>query len=60
MAVSEPAKNAPPPEPMPEPSSLSDDKGEIEEVAPPNEMRAFVMADADALTDLVMSNFMTN
>jgi hypothetical protein len=60
MAVSEPAKNAPLPEPMPEPSGLSDDKGEIQEVAPPNEMRAFVIADADALTDLVMSNFMTN
>jgi hypothetical protein len=37
-----------------------DPKKDIPTVAPPNEMRAFVLADADVLTDLVMSNFMTN
>lgn len=36
------------------------DKKDIPTVAPPNEMRAFVLSDADVLTDLVMSNFMTN
>jgi hypothetical protein len=36
------------------------DKKDIPTVATPNEMRAFVLADADALTDLVMSNFMPN
>ncbi|HEX7670152.1 MAG TPA: Gldg family protein [Polyangiaceae bacterium] len=36
------------------------DPKDIPVVAPPNEMRAFVLADADVLTDLVMSNFMTN
>jgi hypothetical protein len=49
--------SAKPPEPK------KDDKGkdkDIPTVAPPSEMRAFVLADADAITDLAMSNFMTN
>lgn len=37
----------------------SDDK-DIEDVPLPNEMRAFVLADVDALSDVVMANFMTN
>ncbi|HEX3595359.1 MAG TPA: hypothetical protein VHU80_09665, partial [Polyangiaceae bacterium] len=37
-----------------------DDKKDIPTVATPNEMRAFVLSDADVFTDLVMSNFMTN
>lgn len=43
--------------------SKKDDKQkdkDIPVVAPPDEMRAFVLADADAITDLAMSNFMTN
>jgi hypothetical protein len=37
-----------------------DAKKDIPAVAPPNEMRAFVLADADVLSDLLMSNFMSN
>lgn len=37
-----------------------DSKKDIPTVAPPNEMRAFVLADADVVSDLLMSNFMSN
>jgi len=35
-------------------------KGEVPDVPMPKEMRAFVLADADAITDLALSNAMTN
>ncbi len=57
-AVSQPTEGAKPPEKK-EPPKTGDQK-DIPTVAPPNEMRAFVLADADVVTDLVMSNFMTN
>jgi len=44
----------------PEPKKDEKKDKDIPTVAPPNEMRAFVLADADAITDLAMSNFMTN
>jgi hypothetical protein len=61
-AVSEPLAGAPPPEPPKDDKkdAKKDDKKDIPTVATPSEMRAFVLADADAFTDLVMSNFMTN
>jgi hypothetical protein len=46
--------------PGPKKDDKPDPKKDIPTVAPPNEMRAFVLADADVVTDLVMSNFMTN
>lgn len=57
-AVSQPVAGSAPPPPAPK----KDDKAakDIPVVATPNEMRAFVMSDADALSDLVMSNFMSN
>jgi hypothetical protein len=55
-AVSEPVTGTQPP---PKKDDRKGDK-DIPTVAPPNEMRAFVLADADALTDLALSNFMAN
>jgi hypothetical protein len=55
-AVSEPVEGDKPPEKKDEKKGDKD----IPTVATPNEMRAFVLSDADVLTDLVMSNFMTN
>ncbi|HEX4338154.1 MAG TPA: Gldg family protein [Polyangiaceae bacterium] len=64
-AVSQPIMGAAPPAPLKE--EKKDDKKKKDEknkdipaVATPNEMRAFVLSDADVFTDLVMSNFMTN
>jgi hypothetical protein len=61
-AVSEPlAPDAKPEEPKKD--EKKDDKKtdkDIPTVATPKELRAFVLADADAFTDLVMSNFVTN
>jgi hypothetical protein len=54
-AVSQPVPGAPPP-----PKDEKKDKKDIPTVATPNEMRAFVLSDADAFTDLVLSNFMPN
>jgi hypothetical protein len=62
-AVSEPIDGAnakPPAEKKPEKKDDKGEKKDIPTVATPNEMRAFVVSDADAFTDLVMSNFMTN
>jgi hypothetical protein len=56
-AVTLPVDGSPSPEPKKDEKT---DKKDIPVVAPPNEMRAFVLADADVLTDLVMSNFMAN
>lgn len=57
VAVSKPiATTTPVPE---QPKEASDDK-KIPDVPTPDEMRAFVLADADALTDVVLANFMTN
>ncbi len=46
--------------PKPEAPSPLDKKEGIHVVPEPPEMRAFVIADADVLTDLAMSNFMAN
>jgi len=63
-AVTEPIDGAKAPEKVEKKDAKKDDKKDekkdIPTVATPNEMRAFVLADADALTDLVMSNFMPN
>ncbi|HVW29523.1 MAG TPA: Gldg family protein [Polyangiaceae bacterium] len=63
-AVSEPvAPGTPPPGVEDKKDKKDDKKGEkkdIPAVAPPNEMRAFVLSDSDVFTDLVMSNFMAN
>ena len=58
VAVSQPVAGgeAEPPKPETKPGTQKD----IPVVAPPKEMRAFVLSDADALTDIAMSNFMTN
>jgi hypothetical protein len=59
-AVSQPAAGAAPKAPeSPKTAQSGEDKG-IAEVPTPGEMRAFVIADADALTDVVLANFMTN
>ena len=51
-AVSSPGKGA---KPSPKPKQKSKDKK-----PPPNEMRAFVLADADAVSDLLLANVPTN
>ena len=55
VAVTQPVEGAsqPPPE-------AEKDDDDIEDVPLPKEMRAFVLSDADALSDVVMANFMTN
>jgi hypothetical protein len=59
-AVSQPVDgNAPAPKKEEKPDA-KDAKKDIPNVAPPNEMRAFVISDADVITDLLMSNFMAN
>ena len=64
-AVSQPAKTprAKPPEP-PKPEPKKDDKSKDakkdEKKPPPDEMRAFVLGDADAFGDFVMSNVVAN
>jgi hypothetical protein len=64
-AVSQPAKSPrrKPPEP-PKPEPKKDDKAKDpkkdEKKPPPDEMRAFVLGDADAFSDLVMSNVVAN
>lgn len=58
-AVSLPVEGVPRPAPEPKKDDKQKDK-DIPVVAPPTEMRAFVLADADAISDLAMSNFMTN
>ena len=65
VAVSQPAQSKGTPAAESKPPDKKDEKkpdkkDDIKDVPTPNEMRAFVMADADAVTDLVMSNFMTN
>ncbi len=62
-AVSQPiAPDSVPPTPAKDEKKpeKKDEKKDIPTVATPNEMRAFVLSDADVFTDLVMSNFMTN
>jgi hypothetical protein len=56
-AVSLPVEGVPRAEPKKDEKQKDKD---IPVVAPPNEMRAFILADADAISDLAMSNFMTN
>jgi hypothetical protein len=58
-AITLPVEGVRRPEPEPKKDDKQKDK-DIPIVAPPNEMRAFVLADADAISDLAMSNFMTN
>ncbi len=64
-AISQPAKTprAKPPEP-PKPEPKKDDKNKDakkdEKKPPPDEMRAFVLGDADAFGDFVMSNVVAN
>jgi len=53
-AVTRPLAGAPPP--APEPKKDDKDKGKKEERADTKEFRAFVIADVDAFSDLVMSN----
>jgi hypothetical protein len=55
-AVSAPAKNGA----KPKPPEKKDDPKKPDQGPPPDEMRAFVVADADAVTDLVMANFVGN
>jgi hypothetical protein len=55
-AVSAPAKGD---RPLPKPDADKDKKKD-DKSPPPDEMRAFVIADADAVTDLVMANFVGN
>jgi hypothetical protein len=61
-AVSQPVGGAATPlaPPKKDDKAADKDKKDIPVVAPPSEMRAFVIADADAITDLLMSNFMSN
>lgn len=60
-AVSKPPTTAPlPPKDDKKNKPKEKDPSQPPDVATPNEMRAFVLADADALTDLLLSNFMTN
>lgn len=59
-AVSEPIASSATPLPVPKKTDKTDANKEIPAVATPNEMRAFVIADADVVSDLVMSNFMAN
>jgi hypothetical protein len=56
-AVSAPAKDG---KAAPKPDDKKDDKKKDDKSPPPDEMRAFVLADADAVTDLVMANFVGN
>jgi hypothetical protein len=59
-AATLPVDSSAPPPPKKEEKGDKDAKKDIPTVAPPNEMRAFVLADADVLSDLLMSNFMSN
>jgi hypothetical protein len=56
-AVSQPATEAKLP---PDAPAAKDDNKNIPTVAPPQEMRAFVLSDSDVFTDLIMSNFTPN